>query len=283
MSDQLRNKIQQWEASPPENAWANIAVALQEVNAEARLAHRLQEHEESPPPAIMAIVLDQLQPKEKPQMPQAPVIPLQPLYPYLFRYGAAAALIGIIAWVFVGNPFWKNVQQDNAATLANQAGAAPVPTTEPAPSIATAITGNAGTNKETTPPEDQIVSNDLPARDPKYAVVRHTHIPAKATGAFTHSPTLSQAPALSQQLLPVQDRNLRYITIYSENGAPIRLSAKFAPLYYAMYHPDDNSAPRIAENLLQQMQQQMSRRPFIPDPNNHFDMIMLVDLLQQEQ
>ena len=41
MSDPLRNRIQQWEAAPPPEAWQNIAGELVEINAEQRIRARM--------------------------------------------------------------------------------------------------------------------------------------------------------------------------------------------------------------------------------------------------
>ena len=282
MSDQLRNKIQQWEASPPSGAWAFIADAMQEVNAENKLAARLGQYEENPPAELWAIVLDQVQEKVKPEAPQAPVIPMQPLYPYLFRYGAVAILVGLVAWIISGNPFWEKPAQSNPAKISASPAGTDQPITIDKPSLATAITGNPVTKPETEQPDGQKPSNNLPERDPKFATVNPPAYPAKET-AETRIPSVLQSTALPLQELPVQKRNQRYIIIYSSAGEPVRLSAKFAPLYYELGQGTGNNTASTAEIFLQKMQQRMIRRPFIPDPNNHFDMIRLLDLLQQEQ
>ena len=282
MSDQLRHKIQQWEASPPPGAWANIAVAIQDVHAENILSERLSQQEETPPPAIWAAVLDEIQPKAQQTKPVTPVIPLHPLYPYLFRYGAVALVAGLTAWFLIGNPFWeKTVQNSTASTTKSPATEIPA-SAQGKPAIATAITGIPENNAATVQPEEIILSNNLPAREPQYTVVQPITKPVKEPAMVARLPKFQQPPYLYLQELPVQKTNQRYITIYSASGEPIRLSAKFAPLYYAMEQGTENG-PQTAASLLQKMQVQMTRRPYIPDPNNHFDMIRLVDLLQQKQ
>lgn len=270
MSDQLRHRIQQWEASPPPEAWANIAVALHDINAENAVADRLQQFEVAPPPANWPAIQQEIQ---HPATPKTPVIPLQPLYPYLFRYGAVAIGIGVLAWVLMGNPFWKNSsgEGNEVQVLAEPQKNKPLDSNL---SIATAITGGKPRMEEPATPETTM---EPAPREPRYAFVHRQKVSPAPMGRV-ESPKL---PGNGMQELPVQKRNQRYITIYSASGEPIRLSAKFAPLYYAMMQETENNNGNPAAVLLQQMQQQMSRQPYIPDPNNHFDMIRLVDLLQQ--
>lgn len=276
MSDQLRHRFQQWEAIPPPEAWSAISIALKDMHAEQQLLDRLQEFEELPPIENWTSIREKLQPSKR---QKAPVIPMQPLYPYLIRYGSVAVLIGLVAWFFTANPFWQNTPA-NTVTVNNPG--------EPAknkklshPAILTAITGNQAAKADILAEQLTEPGNDLPARDPKYARVHLVETTHLSKTPYNRQHAADHAPILSQQELPVQQRNHRYIIIYSASGEPIRLSAKFAPLYYAMIQEAENNSTNTATSLLRQLQDQMSQRPYIPDPNNHFDMIRLVDLLQQ--
>jgi hypothetical protein len=86
MSDNLKNKLLNYEAEPPATAWNGIAAALDEQPEYAQKLHRF---EVSPPPAVWDAIVQQL--------PAAPsnVVPFHATK--LFKYALAAAILIAIA------------------------------------------------------------------------------------------------------------------------------------------------------------------------------------------
>ncbi|MBZ5855660.1 hypothetical protein [Flavihumibacter profundi] len=281
MSDLLRNKILQWEASPPPEAWKKITMHLEEINAENNLARRIRDMESLPPTGAWKAISQQLH-IEPPAKSASPVIPIRPLYPYLFRYGAVAIVAGFLAWIFIDNPFDYGEKKISTAIIPAKP-ANPVYNEsfadEPAkngPSPILSSEGIASTRE----------INKLPVsrkREPVYAVVHNNKIPLK--GSFPNASTASYTvpPSLQLMELPVQKRNPRYITIASQTGEPVKLSAKFASAYSSLFNGSQEQYNTQAADLIKQLQLQISKRSYVPDPANLFDMVMLGNMLQEEQ
>jgi hypothetical protein len=278
MSDQWRNRILEWESSAPPGTWENIAASLEELNAEKKLADKLLAYELAPPDEIRALIIQKIAQPTEAEKPLAPVIPIQPLYPFLFRYGAAAICIGLIAWVLSGNLFWERRANDNA--VVNGAASNTLPAIEePVNSIGTVVTGN-----EPSTGEEKIIdarfSNDAPVKTIKYAVVRQVVSPAKLLPPRILPDRMISAPFKRLRELPVQKRNLRYILLPGNGGDAVKLSAKFAPLYYKLLQDPQAKTPA---RVLLKMQERIFNQPLLANPNNHLELLRLIELLQQEQ
>ena len=92
--------------------------------------------------------------------------------------------------------------------------------------------------------------------------------------------TLPPASALRQ--LPATTPDARYYRISNELGQPVRLSAKFAPLYYQLLS-DLETESGAAGTSFKQMQQALLHGSFMPDPANLFDVVSLKDVLENDQ
>jgi hypothetical protein len=281
MSDQWRNRILNWESSAPPGTWENIAASLEELNAEKKLSDKLLVYEVAPPEEIRGLIMQHLTDAEKIEKPAAPVIPMQPLYPFLIRYGAVAVCIGLIAWVFSGNLFWN--RKPAGDIVVNEAAAKIVPAAEePVNSIGAAVTGNDQAIADEKITEANF-SNDAPAKNIKYAVVRQVVSPAKILSPGTMPERVLHSSFKRLRELPVQKRNLRYILIPGGAGNAVKLSAKFAPLYYKLVEDPQALPAKTPARLLLKMQERLFSQPLLPNPNSHLELLRLIELLQQEQ
>jgi hypothetical protein len=281
MSDQWRNRILNWESSAPPGTWENIAISLDELNAEKKLSDKLLVYEVVPPEEIQGLIIQHITDAEKIEKPAAPVIPMQPLYPFLIRYGAVAVCIGLIAWVLSGNLFWNRKAEGNVVGNEAVVNIAPA-AKEPVNSISAAVTGNDQSVVEEKIAEANF-SNDAPAKNIKYAVVRQVVSPAKILSPGILSERMLHTPFKRLRELPVQKRNLRYILIPVSAGNAVKLSAKFAPLYYKLVEDPQALPAKTPARSLLKMQERLFSQPLLPNPNSHLDLLRLIELLQQEQ
>jgi hypothetical protein len=97
MSDQLRHKMLSWEASPPDGAWEALSRQLRESRAEQQLATRLEKASINPPSGNWDKIAATLPSAAQP----APVFSIRPIGSKIARYGAAAAVAGILLWNFL--------------------------------------------------------------------------------------------------------------------------------------------------------------------------------------
>ena len=100
MSSNFQNRLYEMEVVPPSTVWNNLAVLLDEINADKIIADKLEHSESIPPPAVWE--------KIQSSISETPVIAIQKKSPVIFlrRLAAAAIVIGIIAtawFVFLNN------------------------------------------------------------------------------------------------------------------------------------------------------------------------------------
>ena len=100
MNSNFQNRMYEMEVVPPSTVWNNLAVLLDEINADKIIADKLEHSESMPPPAVWE--------KIQSSISETPVIALQKKSPVILlrRLAAAAIVIGIIAtawFVFLNN------------------------------------------------------------------------------------------------------------------------------------------------------------------------------------
>ena len=91
----------------------------------------------------------------------------------------------------------------------------------------------------------------------------------------------SLPPVTAMRQLPAVSPDARYFRISNNQGAPVRLSAKFAPLYYQLLS-DLETQSGSARVSFQQMQEFLLSGGFIPDPANLFDVMEFKEVLENE-
>ncbi len=279
MNDPLRDKMHDWQASPPPDAWTKIAGELEELNAEKAISTRLIAFESTPPAQIWNRVMQELhgsEPESEQSIPLNPVVPVRPLYPYLIRYGAAAVLIGLLIWAFNRNPFENTSQTATASLVPIENNSGPQVTS---PVVTPAADGDI---KETP---QLIHINEAPPdrretrRQPQYSSLRNKPAARHVNGNPEISVNYPHPPTISQSMLPVQSNEEGYIILRQGDGQKVRMSTKFAPLYYSLINQQEHASNA---SMLNTLQQRINRSPYIPDPNNLFDLLRFSDLIQQD-
>ena len=280
MRDPLSHKLNQWEASPPPGAWGNISHEMSEWNAEKRLAQKLNNWDAPPPAANWSAIAEQIsQTYSQPPFKRGD-IPVRTLSPYLIRYGAAAAVIGIIAWVLWSSPF-KDATEMATSTIpltTEQAAATPSGTVSSAPSAERAAEEYAEvTNRD----KQSNYSGGPKSRDPRelaYTLVKRNRITMETTGSNWQKELVSQFLNPAIQQLPVQQTDSRYIRISSQNGNPESLTAKNAPINH-QHTNSENLNRRYTNN---EIEKQLHKSPYVPDPGNLFDILQLKELIEEQ-
>jgi hypothetical protein len=290
MSEPLSNKMNQWECSPPPGAWQAISLELQEWNAEKKLAQRLQAIETVPPAeswtAIAAALNQQAQPAailvEKRVESPAPrrETRVRTLFPYLIRYGAAAAVIGFIAWALINSNSGGRNLNSTAIPLSSQASAHSeaglVPRVEqPAQNTIAQTSRSEGNRSEL----GRSQSATRKRKDPSYAFVRHSRSQSQRVSTNWEQLFSTKLRTEPIRSLPVQQRDQRYIQIAAQNGNTIRLSAKFAPIYHYLTNRTEETVPQF--QTISRLEQQLQQADFVPNPANLFDLLMLKELIEE--
>lgn len=280
MRDPLSHKLNQWEASPPPGAWENISREMSEWNAEKRLAQKLNNWDATPPAANWSAIAEQLSKKTTQPSFKRGDVPVRTLSPYLSRYGAAAAVIGIIAWVLWSSPF-KDASEMATSTIpltTEQAVGSPSGTVPPIQSTEPAVEEFAEVTNSNKQSNYSVGVKNRDPREPAYALVKRNRIAIETIGSNWQKELVSQFlnPAIKQ--LPVQQTDSRYIRISSQNGNPVRLSAKYAPIYHQLTYAENGNS----RYSIHAIEQQLLKSPYIPDPGNLFDILQLKELLEEQ-
>lgn len=285
MTDPLRNKINNWEATPPPGAWDGLARELAEYKAEKNLAKRLQAIEDSVPQKVWQAIASQLADASgaKSDHPAFRLpVPVRPLYPYLFRYGAAAILIGFLAWVLFENPFSK--QESVTASIVPAESKTPEKVqADPIISAPVIVDENPAIQEiNSAAPLAAGFANNVkyPRREPRHAVIRHRNTAVSPTE--NRQVYLNKPPQSAIKALAVQNPDPRYIRITDQNGIAVKLSAKFAPLYYRLSNQGSAGYSESNTPALNKLEQRIRQTAYAPDPANLFDLLRLREILQQE-
>lgn len=274
MSDLLSNKMNEWEASPPPGAWEPISQHLQEFNAERKLSRRLLDYGEVPPTGTWQQISGAMQK----DAPVVEIVPVRPLYPYLMRYAAAAAMIGFIVWFLSTSTLEGPKDLTTAALPLTEATAVPVTeppsAAKPNTSIATQLADGSFINESPSS-----LKRRISRREPTHAAVKRND------AEFAYSPS-EWTPEIAQHIyrlfnrkLPVQQSDMRYINVSSANGAPVRLSAKYAHVYLSL--TEGTGTEPASQQSFRKLEQQLLNTLYVPDPGNLFDLLQLQELLQE--
>lgn len=274
MSDQLRHKMLSWEASPPDGAWEALSRQLRESRAEQQLATRLEKASINPPSGNWEKIAATLPSATQP----APVFSIRPIGSKIARYGAAAAVAGVLLWNFLSRDSSSPVPPAPALS-----GMTTAPFSAAAPPV---VDIQATQNEE--PQKYEIYAEQPPTTSPAKRKLRYAmlHSSMEANTQDLPKPEMPAyrkpaAPTLVE--LPVQQRDPRYILITAKNGLTQRLSAKFAAVVYQSSDNDPQDSENLSHPLLRRLESKMLKSVYVPDPANLFDLVMFSQFLQEEQ
>lgn len=285
--------LYEYQATPPPFIWNNISEELNKNN-QSDISSRLFNLEVNPPTATWQKIKSSLDEKE-----EAPVVFLKnkDAVP-IWKYAVAAAVIGLIAFSLV----WLN--NDNGITQTNisliDKNAKPAIKNPSLP--------------ESNPPSSEILSNQLPAET--QGQNNNPSIIAKAnynTGHYNNKPVYASAYMDEPKNTPVQLANSFSVNDFEERVQPMQYGSRintYNPSQvsnnnpYVMFISPDGYMVRISKKLagmigciyndntlgnqdckekLQLWREKVAKSPITPTPGNFMDILDLVKTLQENK
>jgi hypothetical protein len=283
MSEQLKHRMQQWEATPPAGCWQAIAVGIADGHTPATA--RLFDAEIPPPPhswTNITAVLDET---------ARPKAPIKTIHRNLYRTAAVAALLIIM----LGGSRWLSHRWSVSRFTSREQAATPGPAGAGSrPAVASAAQSNPGNDDNDT--GDNFAGYRNPVRRPVTATTRllkYTAVniqPAYHEYPITvvHNSPADDAQTDRNNIKPLLVDN-NYLVITGPNGEATRASHKIADALRYLY--GDNGAEEAADKTnnensrwkkrLQEWRSKIITSHFIPAPTNFLDIIDLKDLIDE--
>jgi len=284
MSEQLKHKMQQCEATPPPGCWEAIASRLSDTSGYASAA-RLYDIEIQPPVSwnTIAAALDGTTQQNA---------PVKNIYRNLYRATAVAAIVIILAggWWLTNRSRTpvQAIKSAPAAAPAQQAISAVTQNNTPANGDDDDTEDAAGSlNGYRNPARRPIATN---ARTLKYTSVNilPSYREYPITVAHTSLPANDEAAMTRNMSALLADDN--YLTITGPNGETIRASLKIADALRYLYgnHDTDETTDKTNnenshwKKRLQEWRNKIISSHFSPASTNFLDIIDLKDLIDEK-
>jgi hypothetical protein len=248
--------------SAPANAWEKIAAALPGTDTGSTYAAKLYSMEIDPPAGAWADIQNAIGIAEETKTPVRSIRPI-------WKYAAAAMLIGAVAFGISR----ITIQNDQAET------ADLVTTTKSA--MTTPAEKNPVADEPVTIQDDVAGS---PAPPPKRLIAAaDNHRQVKKTFAVSRSIKEENTdPVLSQSIYAyadhVPDVADRYVMLMTPDGNIIRMSKKWTQLLCCVSGEDQDAG---CKNQLKKWQEKMAASSLAPSPANFMDILGLVSSLDE--
>lgn len=257
----LKNKLYNYEQVPPAKVWEQIAAALDESHIADEFPSRLYNTEIAPPVSAWDKIAGALDNED------TKVIPLPAKRFPLFRYAAAAVVIGLVT---VGILKWtgSNNNQDAESLATSPKTVSPVNDTAGLPAE------NASGKDSDVPgyvvPEEAVVPNPTIARvktspakkiKPGFALANDIQ-PAEAIYAFNE-----ESPKLAD----------RYVMLMTPNGI-IRMSKKLGNIVCCVTGEEQDED---CKDQIRKWQEKLAASPVAPAPGNFMDILSLLSSLDE--
>ncbi len=291
MPGSLKNKLSQFEAVPPTDAWEKIAIRLDEefVAADTPLALKLENAVVEPPPGMF----DKIEAGLREPVP----LRAEPLYR---KMALAAAIIGVfilgaIYFLNSNNETMKSEIVNNSALSAptardttnelianNNSGKLSSPSMERrgtpvARQVKTLLRRSSG---ELHQKQSQVMSfADWDIDDPKPVQMVSAIEPVQVDAP----PIRDAGGNIIMDLSVISNPNEPYIIVTSPNGSQTKISSKF--LDYLSYLNSNYAASEINyegqqwESRFAEWRNKLTEAGFVPGANNFFDIFELQELI----
>lgn len=301
MDERLRNRLNQYEVTPPPGNWEAILTRLENEpdSADIKLSERLFNFEVDPPSIVWNNIASQLEEESH----AARVVPMFPWK----RVAVAASVIGIAGLVLF--LFFSN------SSRVVPAGPATVSTTTPVivPKNNDQQPGEVKPDPE--PQQALIAENKIPRpkREPLQSRISKT-VSTPSVPVEEFSPTSEiqyhhltpsepiESAGLSQPIAvsapPIKDASgkliidntllfadgTRYITVTSPNGEQTRISSKFFQLLDKLYNTSaSGSANAEWKNRFEEWRNKfLEENGFVPAAGNYMDILELKEMLLEQ-
>jgi hypothetical protein len=260
----LKNKLYNYEQTPPAKAWDKIAAALDESHLSDAFPSKLYNSEVTPPAAAWDKITTSLDGEEGPK-----VVRMEKRGFAFLRYAAAVLVIGLIT---LGIVKWTG---SNKGTTSATEGLA---TTQE----------HQSTDKQTPPPDENSIADNNPEREntipdeniphssssliktTKYRKVKDSNIsdenitPTSAIYAYNeHTPNLAE----------------RYVMLMTSNGI-VRMSKKLGNIVCCVAGEEQD---KDCKDQIKKWQEKLAASPVAPAPGNFMDILGLVSSLNENE
>jgi hypothetical protein len=306
MSEELKRKLYDYEAEPPEAIWREIAAALdQEINAE--FPQKLYTLEETPPAAAWNKIGQQLEKDEQDQYPSRlynlEVAPRSEVWNKILtfldkeraplqiasrgriilfiRYAVAACVVGLVAF--------------GAFKLMTQkTGSGPVATK----TVLTQKDSSTPLNQSSTQQSTLAPSNNLPKENPVLAQTdikpRRKNLPEPTymTQVAIASPTATGSKAISDfravslsgdipgNCSQISDAD-PYLMFVNPDGYLIRISKKLAETLGCIYTNGNSAEYNRCQEQIKKWRDKIAQSPATSSPDNFMDVLNLIKSVQE--
>jgi hypothetical protein len=283
MSDLLKNKISNYEVSPPVEAWKNISAELNEHNRFLPLAEKMYNHEVQAPVNSWANISVLLKAER-----ETPVRSMRGLF---VKLAAAAVVLGVIllSGLYLVDqeksqqtvaensekpvkPVTKNSipePADMPVSKPNIAATLPAISFSAAPRVRTAI-------RERLERKRRILSASTVKPD-YYDINQSMYdIGVQATLIRNEKGDIIQAPAVLRN-----GNSDEYISVTGPNGQQTRISAKFADVLLYL-NKNENMQNEEWQRKFEDWRGKIMQTSFIPSSNNFLDILELKDFILKD-
>lgn len=284
MSEQLRNKMQQFEATPPKGLWDRIAADLDESTLYKNTSERLSGYEATPPPGIFDKIVAGLE-RDLPQK-EVPVRKISST----FRWSAAAAVLIVLSTL--GIFFFNNNKTEASlatATKTNNLPAVPHQQLTNNPPIAD---DNDNADEDNDKSVKHLALNKLlrsvhtaNIQDKNTETADVDFAASKPTVQITSSNIKSSLSELASKFV----LNGNYITVLGPNGELRKMSLKiFNAMHghtYAIASASDNQNTIIENTVMEkkfsEWRTKIVQAGYAPNAFNGMDILNLKDLIKE--
>ncbi len=286
MSSTFQNKMYNFEVTPPSKTWEKIAAALDEPELADGFSSKLYHLEATPPLAAWEKIKLSL------NADQETVVPVKRKLSPLFRYAAAAVLIGL--FIFGGikllnnGPGKKEVAKEEKATPFKDSLIPSSDESIPPVNNSTVESDEARDNAALEASKHIVAKIDLPSVN-KLNLIKGDYLSTPADYidnisnpddnylGLHYSETLQPAFAHIETATKIADR---YITLMTPDGNIIRMSKKWGDLVCCVSGAEQDAN---CKDQLQKWREKIACSPLVPSSGNFMDIFSLISSLQNNK
>ncbi len=272
LSNKFPNQLYNAQVTPPIYAWDNIAAELKQAGLTATFPERIYNAEITPPANAWEKISSSLHEKN-----ETPVRPLYKRISPVVRYAAAAIVIGIIAFVVVKFSVGNNNGDNNSMQASNKAG----------------DTSHSGkVNTVIAPPASpaNAVDEDDKALEQSKTMVAKLNRPLKRStqklNEYSEENNVGYSDAayreLSQSIYAYEDHvpsvAERYVMLMTPDGKIIRMSKKWGELLCCVSGEEQDAE---CQDQLKKWREKVANSSLAPSPANFMDILELVNSLEE--
>jgi hypothetical protein len=269
MSERLQNKMYDYEVTPPANLWEKIVSALDESEMDHEFPARLYEIEIMPPATAWNKIRTSLDGVEVKSSTHKKVFPI-------FRYAAAAAIVGVIAFgsiqLFKGRSLNQKIAQQQKKMTGNDTIAPLIKANEN-----NTVSNDKNDDIALEESKQTLAKLDMPARKNLKNVAKYNFIlHALNTEEINNEPNYAETAITYEETKNTASG--RYIAVMTPDCNIVRISKKLDHLVCCVSGDDPGT---VCKDQLQRWREKIACSSIAASPGNFMDIVSLVNSLQE--